>query len=215
MLGIIITLLIFLLILLLEELLWKRKILHDEYQRKFLHISMGIFMAFWPWLLTWRQIQIFAAMGVAAALIYKRAKLLNGLDNIRYNGYGHFTHPLAVLVTASLTTDKVYFCLAILVMALADGVAAIAGHRYGKNWQYKVFGHTKTVIGSMAFWMTCLIILGIGLLSIRSQFTFSAYITLLIVGPPILTAVENLGVLGLDNLLLPLAVLAMLNIASS
>jgi phytol kinase len=213
MMGIIITLLIFAVILLVEEWAYKKKVLRDEYQRKFVHITYGTFMAFWPWLLTWHQIQFFAAVGVVVALIYKRAKVFSGLDNIRSNGYGHFTHPLSVLVAASMTTNDVFFCISILTMAIADGLAAIIGQRYGKNWQYKVFGHTKTIIGSMAFWLASLIILGVGLLFIRDQFDLSGYIGLLVVAPPVLTAIENLGVLGLDNLFIPPAVILMLSAA--
>lgn len=210
MFGVVITIAIFCAILFIEEWSWKKKFLHDEYQRKFVHMATGTFMAFWPWLLTWHQIQIFAAVGVAAALIYKKANIFGGLGSIRSNGYGHLTHPLSVLIAATMTTNDVFFCLAILVMALADGTAAIVGHRYGKNWQYKVFGHTKTVVGSLAFWLAALIILGIGLLFVGDQFTYSHYVGLLVFAPPILTVIENLGILGLDNLLLPPAVLMML-----
>lgn len=213
--GLVITILIFVAILAIEELAWKKKILHDEYQRKFVHMAIGTFMAFWPWLLTWHQIQLLSALGVVAALVYKRANMFGGLGNIRSDGYGHITHPLSVLVAATLTSNDVFFCIAILIMALADGTAAIVGHRYGEHWRYKVFGHTKTVIGSMAFWLTSLLILGVGLLAVHEQFSLSHYIGLLVVAPPILTAFENLGVLGLDNLFLPPLALFMLSIAQS
>jgi phytol kinase len=212
--GILITILIFAVILLVEEWAYKKKVLRDEYQRKFVHMTYGTFMAFWPWLMTWHQIQLFAAVGVAAALIYKRAKVFSGLDNIRSNGYGHFTHPLSVLIAATMTSNDVFFCISILIMAIADGMAAIIGQRYGKRWQYKVLGHTKTVIGSMAFWLVSLFILGIGLLFANDQFNFENYVGLLIFAPPLLTAIENLGILGLDNLFIPPAVILMLSAGS-
>lgn len=213
--GLVITILIFVAILAIEELAWKKKILHDEYQRKFVHMAIGTFMAFWPWLLTWHQIQLLSTLGVVAAFVYKRANMFGGLGNIRSNGYGHITHPLSVLIAATLTSNDVFFCIAILIMALADGAAAIVGHRYGEHWRYKVFGHTKTVIGSMAFWLTSLLIFGIGLLAAHGDFSLSHYIGLLIIAPPILTILENLGILGIDNLLLPPAALLMLYIAQT
>jgi hypothetical protein len=62
----------------------------------------------------------------------------------------------------------------------------------------------------MAFWLTALLIFGIGLLVVHQNFTFNHYIDLLIIAPPTLTLIENLGVMGFDNLLLPPAVLLML-----
>jgi dolichol kinase len=64
-----------------------------------------------------------------------------------------------------------------LHVALADGFAAIIGTKYGRAWAYKVFGQTKTIIGSMTFWVVSLCILGIGLLFAHDLIPFSHYIS--------------------------------------
>lgn len=214
MLSLIFTIVVLVLILIAEEVAWKRRILHDEYQRKFIHMATGAFMAFWPWIINWTEIEILTAVGVTSALVYKRVNIFSGLGAIRSNGYGHITHPLAVLITASLTHQKIFFCLAVLNMALADGMAAIIGNWFGKNWRYKVFDQTKTVLGTMAFWLTSMLIFGVGALFIKDQISFANYCLLLILAPPALALIENLGVFGFDNVMIPLAVLLALNLAS-
>ncbi|HLB66329.1 MAG TPA: hypothetical protein VJJ78_01905, partial [Candidatus Saccharimonadales bacterium] len=51
-------------ILVIEEIFYKRKILQGEYLRKFVHISAGSFIAFWPWLISWRAIQLIGVLMV-------------------------------------------------------------------------------------------------------------------------------------------------------
>jgi dolichol kinase len=89
------------------------------------------------------------------------------------------------------------------------------GTKYGRKWSYKVFGQTKTVFGSMTFWIISLCILGIGLLPAHNLIPFSHYALLLVLLPPILTATENLAVWGTDNLAIPMIVLIALQIASA
>ena len=111
-----------------------------------------------------------------------------------------------------MTDEKAFFALGMLSMALADGLANIIGQRYGKNWQYKFLGHTKTVVGSMTVWLVSMSILGVGLLLARDIVDYSAYTTLLIAVPPLLVLVENIALWGLDNLLVPVIIVAALNL---
>ncbi len=198
-------------ILVFAELLWRANVLRGEYQRKFVHVLAGTFFATWPWLLSWHQIQI---MGVLMLVVLGTNnyvdRVLHYGANLRKKSLGGICLALAVITCAFLTHDKVFFSLAILQTSLADGFAAVFGTRFGKNWGYKAFGQTKTVIGTMAFWLASVLILGIGLLSTGSH----NYGLLLIFLPPALAAVENITPLGLDNLTVPLATLLVLKLAT-
>jgi phytol kinase len=213
MLAVSLCLLGVLLILLINEALWKDKQLHGEMKRKFAHIFATIFMAFWPWVISYRAIQLIGIAMVIVLLLNRQFKILHYLGGIRQKTYGDIFLALAVTTTALLTDNNVYYAIALLHVALADGLAAVIGTKYGRNWQYKVFHQTKTVLGSMTFWIVSVMILGFGLPFAQNSIPFDHYATLLIVLPPVLTIIENVAALGLDNLAVPIAVIIALQMA--
>jgi dolichol kinase len=135
---------------------------------------------------------------------------LNYRGKIGRATYGDMFLALAIFLAAHLTHNRVFFMLAILEVAIADGLAAVAGRAYEKNWAYSVFKNEKTVIGSMVFWLVSVCILGAGLLPAHDAIAFRDYFLILLLLPPALTLVENLSLLGLDNLLLALLTVAVL-----
>lgn len=191
-------------LLVIAELLGKYRVLRGEYHRKFLHIAAGSFIAFWPWLISWRAIEAIG-LGMLLVMVANRyLAFLNYRGRIGRASYGDIFLALAVFLAANLTHNKVFFALAILEVALADGLAAVAGIAYGKYWGYKVFKHKKTVIGSMVFWIVTLCIFGAGLLAAHDSISFENYFLILLLIPPAFTLAENLSVFGLDNLVIPI-----------
>lgn len=201
-------------ILAVGESLYRKKILRGEYLRKFIHISAGSFIAFWPWLIDWPVIQLLGLAMLAVIWLNHRLKKLHAGGGIKRKTYGFYLFAVAVVVLPFLTHNKLFFAIAMLNMALADGVAAIIGTAYGKGYGYKVFKQLKTIIGSMAFWFTSLCILDISLLFAHETFSFTDFAVLLLVLPPVLTAIENLGVMGFDNIAVPVAAVLALQIAA-
>jgi len=197
------------------EVLWKRKILRGEKQRKFVHILIGTFIAFWPWLMSWQAIQLIAVGLLAGVLLNRYRKTLHYTEGLNRTTYGDIFFTLAILLCALLTDNKVFFLVAILHMSLADGLAAVAGKIAGKKWSYQVFGQTKTVIGTMTFWIVSVSILGIGTLFAHELITFDSYAVVLLVLPPILTFLENASPLGSDNVTVPIVALLALQIAQT
>src|SRR4051812_4808761 len=116
-----------LLILLIAELLSERKILRGEYLRKLVHIASGTFIAFWPWLLGWRAIQILALLMILVMLTNKYVGFFNYHGKVRRPTYGDYFFALAIFICATISHNKIFFALAILEVAIADGLAAIAG----------------------------------------------------------------------------------------
>jgi len=201
-------------ILVISEILYKQKILHGEYLRKFVHISSSSFIAFWPWLISWRTIELISLAMLAVVIFNHRIRVIHISGNIARKTYGGMLLPVGVLSCALLTNIKIFFALAILHMALADGLAAVIGTAYGKKFRYKIFHQLKTLIGSMTFWLVSLCILGTGLLFLSDSLSFTHYALLIIVLPPILAFLENLAVLGFDNVVVPVAVVLALQLAS-
>jgi len=201
-------------ILVTSEILYRRKILEGEYLRKFVHISSGTFIAFWPWLVSWWQIQAISLAMLAVVIYNHRSRTIHLSGNIKRLTYGGMLFPLGVLASALLTHNKFFFALAVLHLALADGLAAVAGTAYSEKFSYKIFHQVKTLSGTMTFWLASLCILGVGLLFAHDIIAFNHYALLLILLPPTLAFLENLAVLGLDNVVVPVAVVLALQLAT-
>lgn len=200
-------------LLILSEVLGRKKILRGDLQRQFVHVTVGSYIAFWPWLVSFDTIAWLGIVVLAVVLLNRRVKLADFYSEVDRKSYGDIFYALAIIFGAVMTDEKIFFALAMLTMALGDGLANIIGQRYGKKWKYQFWGHTKTVIGSMSLWLVSVSVLGVGLLFAQELVDYSAYATLLLTLPPLLVLVENGAIWGLDNLVVPVAVLLALNLA--
>jgi phytol kinase len=203
-------------ILMVAEWFFRSRILVGENLRKFVHITLGGFVASWPWLISWGAIQLLGLVMLAGVFASRYKKeLFDFSKSVHRADYGDIFFVMAVLACSILTSNNVFFAVAMLEIALADGLAAIVGKKYGRYWRYKVFGRTKTVLGSMVFWFTSVCILGTGLLLANDLINFQHYVALVILLPPLLTVLENVSVRGLDNITVPTALLIILRLTTS
>src|ERR1051325_5144210 len=90
-------------LLLIGETLSRKKILKGENQRKFSHIAIGTFIAFWPWLISWRAIQIIAVAMLAVVLLNRRLIYFRSINDYRRGEYGDAFLAIAILLCALLT----------------------------------------------------------------------------------------------------------------
>lgn len=195
-------------ILCLSEIGWRRGYMTSEVGRKFVHISVGSFVAFWPFFLTWNQIRLLSLAFLIAVVFSKFFNIFSAIHSVQRPTYGEFFFALVVGILTYITHSKAIYAAALLQMSVADGMAAIVGVEYGlkqQKWRYHVFGHAKTIIGTATFF----------LISAAILFSYSADTTRLAwyLVPAIAagaTIIENIGVHGLDNLLAPLFVAVIL-----
>lgn len=185
-------------ILLVSEFWWRKHQTHGEFSRKFVHITVGSFVAFWPFLLSWNQIQFLSIAFLVVIGISKQFKLFKAIHSVQRPTWGEFYFALAVGLVPLITHDKWIYTASLLQMALADGFAAIVGERYGKQ-SYLVFGHKKSIAGTTTFFVVSLAIL-IGYMYATDDVMTAGFIIALAAAA---SAIENLAVRGLDNLLLP------------
>lgn len=174
----------------------------NELSRKFVHITVGCFVAFWPFFLSWTEILLLSGAFVLVVSLSKYFKIFKAIHSVQRPTYGELFFGLAVGATALITESKGIYAVALLQMSLADGLAAIIGMRYGLDNRYKVLGATKSVAGTATFFAVSIALL--------SGFTIITGVPLAI---PIMiglaataTLLENLGSYGLDNLLVPLSI---------
>jgi dolichol kinase len=199
-----------LVLLIIAEYIGKKKNLKSEYHRNFLHITAGTFIAFWPWLISWRWIQVLSLALLFGMLANRYFGFLNYHGKVGRATYGDILYALAIFICSLLTHNRYFFALAVAEVAIADGFAAIVGSRYIKYWGYGVFRHKKTVIGSMVFWIATVCIFGYGLLSAHDFISYQNYFLILLLFPPLLTLLENLSIYGFDNIVIPIVVVVLL-----
>jgi phytol kinase len=202
-------------ILVISELLYKRKMLMVEDRRKFVHILSGCFIAFWPWWMSWLAIELIGLAVVLGVAINRKYDIFKFSKNIRRETYGEYFFGLAMTICALIAHNRMFFAIAILVMALADGFAALAGKHFGQKSRYKVFGYTKTITGTLTFWFTSVCVLAVGVLFAHDYIPLLGYYWLVLVLPPVLALVENVFVWGLDDLATPIIVVIALRMAQA
>ncbi len=198
----ILTVLLIFGLLVSSEAWWRIRKPHNEFSRKFIHIFVGSLAAIWPFYLAWWQILSLSAAFVIVVLISKYLHIFQAIHSVERPTWGEILFAIAVGGLAFVTHQPWIYAVALLHMSLADGLAAIAGVTWGKRTQYKIFGHCKSVVGSATF-----LVVSVLLLTGFSQLSGTMLQPSVILGIAVMTmAIENLGVFGLDNLLVPLVV---------
>jgi phytol kinase len=180
---------------------------HPEITRKFIHISVATFAAFWPLFMSWGNIAATSLFLFFGVLVSKRLKFFDAIYKVKRLTWGEIFFPVSIGLGALLSINtSLAFSAAMLHLGLADGLAAIVGTLFGHNSRYKVFGHTKSRAGTITFYVcSLLIILFFGVLN----GPHSGFTTLLWL-PLVATLFENVGIAGSDNFLVPMLIVVML-----
>lgn len=206
MLPVALTVLAVFILLVINEFWWRSRVVHTEFGRKFIHVTVGSFVAFWPFYLSWREIELLSIAFLIVVIASKRLKLFQAIHSVQRPTWGELFFAVAVGSVALVTHDKWIYAAALLQMALADGLAAIIGVQYGNRLKYLVLQHPKSIAGTITFFVVSLgILLGYGHYSGESLAVGYAVLISALAG-----ALENIAVWGLDNLLVPLLVAFML-----
>ena len=147
----ILTILFIFAILLINEIWWRKQRVHNEISRKFVHVTVGTFVAFWPFFLTWQEIRILSIAFIVCVLVSKQLKIFQAIHSVQRPTYGEVLFAAAVGAIALITQNEWIYMAAVLQMSLADGLAAIVGTRFGNRTRYMVLGHPKSVHGTATF----------------------------------------------------------------
>lgn len=200
--ALILTVLLVFVLLIVSELWWRDHSQPTELNRKFVHITVGSFVAFWPFFLSWTQILFLSATFLVVVGVSKYLHIFKAIHSVQRPTWGELFFALAVGGVALVTHSKGVYAAALLQMSLADGLAAIVGLRYGKRSQYKILGTTKSVVGTLTFFIVSLSLL-LGYTSVTGVDIPLLYLAALAASTSL---IENLGAYGLDNLLVPLMI---------
>ena len=197
-------------LIMVSEWWWRKTKKHDELSRKFVHITVGSFVAFWPYLLSLNQIKLLSLAFIVVVVISKYFNIFKAIHSVQRPTNGELWFALAVGSMAFWVHDAHIFTTSLLIMALADGLAAIVGVSYGKTNSYKVLGLQKSLAGTATFVLVSYVIL-LSYWVMNGQGQSVLYILPIAV---IAAIIENFGYKGLDNLLVPIYVAAALTMIS-
>lgn len=206
----IIAIIAVLLILFSAEYLWRTKRLEGESARKLIHILAGSIAAALPFWLSYHWIA-FCSLGVIClSLINSHYHFFKAGLSIKRRTYGDFMFASGIFICTLIHPAPWLFSIAILHVALGDGFAALLGLRFSKRF-YKVFGHKKSLFGTITFAVTSFLILAVAINLKNVGYAYSLVPSLLVI--PVTTALlENISGYGTDNITVPLAVLGLLSI---
>jgi phytol kinase len=195
-------------LLMLNEIWWRINKKRGELSRKFIHILVGTFVAFWPFYLSWSDIRLTSVAFLVVVLISVKLKLFKSIHDVNRKTAGEILFAVSVGLITFVTQDKYIYAAAILEMSLADGLAAILGKKYGSRNKYKIWSQHKSITGSAVFLIVSLaILLTYGLLAPGIHWSVGLVFIALAA-----TVLENISVYGLDNLVVPVAVAALLRL---
>lgn len=189
-------------LLLACEFWWRKRNSEEEFSRKVVHIGVGSYVAFWPFFLSWTQIQILSLAFIVAVAASQFFGVFKAIHSVQRPTWGEMFFALAVGALTLVTHDAAIYAAAVLQMSLADGFAAVIGNKYGGRHRYLVFSHTKSLAGTLTF-----LVISIAVLAVLNSRFPNPLDPLQILGISALAAaIENIGVRGFDNLLVPLLV---------
>jgi phytol kinase len=204
-------------ILLLLLGLCKRFAISSELLRKLAHFGTGLLAMSFPWIFSSLQ-PVILVCGMALVLLSSissipaiRLKLGASLHCVNRSSHGEFYFTVAVALLFWLAHgDKLLYLIPLLVLTLADGVAAILGSIYGKV-PYEGIGGNKSVEGSVAFFIAAFFAVHIPLL-LSSQLSRPQTLLVALDIALVVTLLEAVSWRGLDNLVIPLGVLLLLHV---
>ncbi|EAQ75691.1 MULTISPECIES: hypothetical protein [unclassified Synechococcus] len=185
--------------------LWARRRWPDqpEWSRKLLHIGTGpvVLIAWAAGIDRWIALPAAALVTLLAALNH-RYRLLPAIEDVGRHSYGTVAYGAAITLLLALfwPTQPQAVVAGVLVMALGDGLAGLLGPLIpSPSWL--ILGQRKSVVGTTAMAGMALMVLLL-LRQLGGSGPTPAVLVLISLGA---TLLEQVAVLGLDNLSVPVA----------
>lgn len=176
-----------------------------EWSRKLVHIGGGAVVPL-AWLFgidRWIALLAAAAITLLAFLNHRR-RLLPAIEDVGRASYGTVAYGASITLLLLLfwpqRADAV--CAGVLVMALGDGLAGLVGPRIpSPSW--RVLGERRSLAGTATMALASLAVLaGLAALAPPPGPGWPLLVLLALLA----TALEQIALLGMDNLTVPLAV---------
>lgn len=188
--------------------LYHRLKVPGEMTRKIVHCSTGFIALTFPHYLEhlW-QVGVLCGSFLGLLYLSERQGWFPSITAVGRRSCGSWLFALAVLL-CFFTYDRyglLYYYLPLLVLTVADPVAALVGQRF-HFFPIRVLGYRKTIGGALAFLTVTVGTLAIYHFAYQPIGTYSAMLAIALVA----TVAELLSGRGWDNLTIPLSVITVL-----
>lgn len=188
-----------------------------EYTRKIVHVGTGLLTLLFPLYLEhiWQVVVICGAF-LVLLFISMRFKLLHSINGIARKSAGSLLYPIIVIIVFVFYkfsapvqfAHHLYFYMPILLMAICDPVAALAGKHFSGSGDSQ---GKKTWAGSTAFFVVALIVSYVLFYTCNTlQHGIAILLLHTIIISALTTVTEKWSAGGWDNFTIPLAAIAYL-----
>ena len=177
-----------------------------EWSRKVVHLGAGLVLPMaWATHISRPMALTAAVLATILTAVNQRTRLLPGLESVNRRSYGTVAYGLSILLLLwwGWPQRAAIVVAAGLMMALGDGLAGVLGQACPSP-AWSVLGQRKSLLGT-----TCVAVVAmvVGWTLFGAQLGLGQLLVLGVVA----AALEQISVLGVDNLLLPLGAAALLN----
>ena len=200
------------LVLLAAAEIWARRLGgKPEWTRKVVHVGGGAISLFLPSHVASPWTVLVLAVATAGFILAgRRWGFLRCVHGVNRKSRGSEYYPVAMFLVFLLAHEHPWlYAASILVLAAADGAAALIGTRYGRI-RYGVEDEEKSLEGSLAFLAVAFVAITVPMLVATDLPLAIVLLSAILVGL-LVTAVEAVSLNGGDNLFVPLAVTVVLD----
>ena len=174
--------------------------LESEDSRKIVHVSSLLTVCTWPFFLENYGIYIICILFILINMYTKKAGMFKAVHTVKRATIGAEILPVGIMISTFffLPENKTSFIYGILIVCFSDLMAELVGKKLS-FYEYKIFGQKKSLGGSIAFFISTLIITIGMLVFLEIDIIISRVILMSIM----LCLVEAVHTFGLDNFTLP------------
>jgi phytol kinase len=190
---------------------------HPELVRKLLHVGIGLIVLSFPALFDRNWPVLVLAGGTALLLLYVKLRpalrdSIGGvIDGVHRPSLGEIYYPIAIGTLWVLSHGQwILFIIPMLVLTLADALAALVGVGWGKV-RYSTTDGSKSIEGSLAFFLVAFLSVHVPLLLFTDVGRAETLLIAVIIGLLVML-MEAIAWRGLDNLFVPLGTFALLSL---
>jgi phytol kinase len=188
-----------------------------EWVRKLAHIGTGLIAICLPWIFS-NRIPVFIICGASITLLlamryvpFIRGRLSGVIDDVGRESWGEIYFPASVALLYQLAHgSKLLYSVPLVVLTLADTVAALTGTEYGKH-EYSATGAKKSIEGSIAFFCAAFFSINVALVVLSDVGRIETLLISLDIAI-IVMLLEAIAWRGLDNIFIPLGVFILLRL---
>lgn len=177
--------------------------------RKIVHVATGLIVLLFPFYFeNHLSVLVLCASFFILLIVSILFKFLPSINKVERKTFGSILFPVSIYIAFFVYTTNgslLFYIIPMAILAISDTLAELVGSKF--KWKpFKSFGQTKTLGGSLAFFISSSIISTFSILYLTEiEFEYNVLISLSIAS--ITTVLEASSHRGLDNITIPLGAL--------